>query len=146
MQREVLQQGPGGACRAAAHLDRHHAGLLADGDAGVAAGEGDAIHQRVRGQVVPDLAALACTHQHQRLVWAACKHQVPLEPHTPPGCTCGVRHTQKVGRRRRSVQPTCDDVDDAGGDASGRKGLHHVHARHRALHVIAGTSWHSLRL
>ena len=33
--------------------------VFADGDACVAAGEGDAVDQRVRGQVVPDLAALA---------------------------------------------------------------------------------------
>jgi len=37
----------------------HHARLLADGDAGVAAGERDAVDERVRGEVVTDLAALA---------------------------------------------------------------------------------------
>lgn len=41
------------------HLDRDHAGLLGDGDTGVATGEADAVHSRVGHDVVTDLAATA---------------------------------------------------------------------------------------
>ena len=46
------------------HINALHARVMTAVVQGtcVAAGEGDAVDQRVRGQVVPDLAALACEH------------------------------------------------------------------------------------
>ena len=44
------------------HLQGHHAGLLGNGDAGVAASEADAVHAGMCGEVVADLRATAGDH------------------------------------------------------------------------------------
>ena len=44
------------------HLQGHHPSLLGNGDAGVAAGEADAVHAGVCGEVVADLRAAAGDH------------------------------------------------------------------------------------